>query len=351
MEDRISQLKISQGKTLLQAMKQMDLYRTKMLMVFDRDHFSGIITIGDIQRAIIGNIEISSEISQLQKDNKEFAGKEDSIEQIKQKMFAMRCEYMPVLDKYGELINVIFWDDVFSTKYSGEKAKINLPVIIMAGGEGTRLKPLTNVLPKPLIPFGEKTIIENIMDSFVEVECHNFYLSLNYKAKIIKNYFSSLQNKNYNISYFHEDKPLGTAGSLHLLKNRINTTFFVSNCDILIEQDYSEILDYHRTNNHELTLVAAIKSYSVPYGIVTTKENGLLKSVEEKPDFTFKINTGFYILEPHLINEIPQNEFYHITMLIEKLLIGKRKVGVFPISENCWKDIGDWNDYIKVIKE
>jgi NDP-sugar pyrophosphorylase family protein len=189
------------------------------------------------------------------------------------------------------------------------------------------------------------------MDSFVEIDCHNFYLSVNYKAEIIKNYFNSIQNKNYNIFYFHEEKPLGTAGSLHLLKKKINTTFFVSNCDILIEQDYGELLDYHRSNNNELTMVAAIKSFPIPYGIITAKENGILESIEEKPDLTFKINTGFYILEPHLLNEIPQDEFYHITFLIDKMLKEKRRIGVFPIPENCWKDIGDWDEYLKYGRE
>ncbi len=351
MLDKISSLKIHKENTLLQGMKQMDQHRTKMLMVFDSEHFVRIITLGDIQRAIISNIALTATISSIPETVKEFASSDDTLDEIKQKMFAMRCEYMPVIDKSGELINVIFWKDVFPAKIIQEKVKLNLPVIIMAGGEGTRLKPLTNILPKPLIPFGNKTILEKIMDSFVEVDCHDFYLSVNYKAEIIKNYFSSIQNNNYKITYFHEEKPLGTAGSLHLLKEKIHTSFFISNCDILIEQDYAELLDYHIRNNNELTMVAAIKSYPIPYGIITAKENGLLESIEEKPDLTFKINTGFYILEPHLINEIPQNEFYHITFLIDKMLKEKRRIGVFPISENCWKDIGDWDEYLKYGRE
>jgi hypothetical protein len=251
MQDKISHLKIHKENTLLQAMKQMDLHRTKMLMVFDSEHFTGLVTLGDIQRAIISNVALSSTISSIPDTVKEFAFSNDTIEDIKQKMFTIRCEYMPVLDNEGELINVVFWNDVFPARATQEKSKLNLPVIIMAGGKGTRLKPLTNVLPKPLIPIGDKTILENIMDSFVEADCHDFYLSVNYKAEMIKHYFDNLQNKNYNINYFHEVKPLGTAGSLHLLQNKIHTTFFVSNCDILIEQDYAELLKYHRSNNNE----------------------------------------------------------------------------------------------------
>ena len=142
---------------------------------------------------------------------------------------------------------------------------------------------------------------------------------------------------------------MGTAGSLRLLKDKINSTFFVSNCDILIEEDYSEILNYHRNNHNELTVVAAVKTISIPYGTITTGENGILESIEEKPTLSFKINTGLYILEPSLIDEIP-DEFYHITHLMDKLKSEGRRVGVYPISQNDWKDMGEWNEYLKMIK-
>ena len=149
------------------------------------------------------------------------------------------------------------------------------------------------------------------------------------------------------MSYFQEDKPLGTAGSLHLLKGKINTTFFVTNCDIIIEQDYTDIYKYHKENNNEITVVAAIKQYPIPYGTITTKENGLLDSIIEKPEIIYKINTGFYILEPHLLDEIPINTFYHITTLIDKLQKENRNIGVFPISQGSWLDMGDWDNYLR----
>jgi NDP-sugar pyrophosphorylase family protein len=167
---------------------------------------------------------------------------------------------------------------------------------------------------------------------------------------MIKYYFSTLPENTYQIVYLKEEMPLGTAGSLHLLKGKINSTFFVSNCDILIDQDISDIYDYHIATKNEITLVAALKNYFIPYGILETRENGRLQSITEKPELTFKINTGFYILEPHLLDEIPSNKLYHITSLISKLNKEKRKVGVFPVSEKSWKDIGDWNEYQKFLK-
>lgn len=335
--------------SIIQALKQMDTEKVKSLFVFKEDKFEGLITIGDIQRAILKGIDLSSPISSILDNKKIYASTNESLESVKSKMYRLRAECMPVLDKDGNLIDVYYWKDLFGDTTHNSIKNINLPIVIMAGGKGTRLAPLTNVYPKPLIPIGEKTIVENIMDKFVAHNCHEFYMSVNYKADSIKNYFDFINNPEYNIHYFQEDKPLGTAGSLRLLKDKINSTFFVSNCDILIEEDFASILDYHRNNNNELTVVAAVKTFSIPYGTIVTGENGILESIEEKPTLSFKINTGLYILEPTLLNEIP-DKFYHITHLMEKLKSEGRRVGVYPISQNDWKDMGEWNEYLRMIK-
>lgn len=348
--EKIKQLKIDTSISIINCLKQMDDREVKLLLVYNRDIFEGIITIGDIQRAILKGLDLTSSIYSIIDKNKVYASVNETIETIKNKMSRLRAECMPVLDDYGNLVDVYFWKDLFGEKEQKITEPINLPVVIMAGGKGTRLAPLTNVYPKPLIPIGEKTIAETIMDKFVSYECHDFYISVNYKADIIKNYFDFIDNQEYNIHYFQEDRPLGTAGSLRLLKDKINSTFFVSNCDILIEEDYAEILKYHKTNRNELTVVAAVKTFSIPYGTISTSEKGLLESIEEKPTLSFKINTGLYILEPSLLDDIP-DEFYHITHLMEKLKSEGRRVGVYPISQNDWKDMGDWNEYLKIIRK
>ena len=340
---------ISISSSIIEALKQMDTEKVKSLFVFNGDKFEGLITIGDIQRAILKGIDLASPISSIINKNKVYAFAGETMESIKNKMSRLRAECMPVLDKDGNLVEVYYWKDLFGATNNKTLQDVNLPVVIMAGGKGTRLAPLTNVYPKPLIPIGEKTIVETIMDKFVAHNCHDFYMSVNYKADSIKNYFDFINNPEYNIYYFQEDKPLGTAGSLRLLKDKINSTFFVSNCDILIEEDYSDILNYHRNNNNELTVVAAVKTLSIPYGTIITGENGILESIEEKPTLSFKINTGLYILEPSLLNDIP-DEFYHITHLMEKLKTQGRRVGVYPISQNDWKDMGEWNEYLRMIK-
>ena len=334
---------------LLSALKQMDKIDKKLLLVFEENRFVNIISVGDIQRAILKNNPLSTPVKYILRNNTRIAHENDSFETIKKTMEEFRMECMPVLSGDKELINVFFWEDVFDERERRISANLKLPVVIMAGGKGTRLKPITNILPKPLIPIGEKTIIENIMDRFLEVGCNEFYVSVNYKAEMIKHYFNTLNNSDYKIHYFKEEKPLGTAGSLYLLKDKISKTFFVSNCDIIIDTDYSEILNYHQDNNNELTIVAALKHYPIPYGTIETGENGSLESLIEKPELTFKINSGMYILEPHLLNEVPNNEFFHITQLIEKIQKRNGKVGVFPVSEGSWKDIGDWDEYLKQI--
>lgn len=344
----IEKRSIQVSKSILEALKLMDSSKTKLLFVFDEKKFVGLLTIGDVQRAILKDVVLTSSIFTVLDKNKVYASVDEPEEDIKKKMSRLRAECMPVIDNDGNLIKAYSWKDLFGSKIQAECPSLNIPVVIMAGGMGSRLAPLTNIYPKPLIPIGEKTIVESIMDKFVRYNCHDFYMSVNYKANTIKNYFDFINNPEYNVSYFQEDKPMGTAGSLRLLKDKIDSTFFVSNCDILIEEDYANILEYHRSNKNELTVVAAVKTISIPYGTIITGENGLLESIEEKPTLSFKINTGLYILEPSLLNDIP-DEFFHITHLMEKLKAQERRVGVYPISPNDWKDMGDWKEYLKLI--
>ncbi len=339
---------ISISTTILMSLKKMDKEKVKMLFVFDDDKFISIVTIGDIQRAIINNISLDNSIESIINPNKKYCYEGDGKELIKSKMLALRAECMPILNSKGDLVNVIFWNDLFSNKKDHNETKIDIPVVIMAGGQGTRLKPLTNVIPKPLIPIGEKTILEEIMDRFENIGCKEFYISVNYKAEILEYYIQNCEHK-YNFTVFKEDKPLGTIGSVSLLKDKIKTPFFVSNCDIIIDQDLRDVYEYHINNKNDITIISALKTYDIPYGVMETTADGLLSEIKEKPTLNYKINTGIYILQPELIFEIPEGEFYHITHLMEKVMQQGGRVGCFPISENSWTDIGEWNEYKKLI--
>lgn len=344
IQDRV----ISLSASLLDAMKLMDKIKVKMLFVYNGIKFEGIFTIGDIQRAIIKNTSLNSPVSSIVDKNKEYASPDESLENVRAKMLRLRAECMPVVNKMGDLVDVYFWADLFEQSEQQHRQKIHLPVVIMAGGKGTRLKPITNVLPKPLVPVGEKTILEVILDQFESIGCQKFYMSVNYKADILKYYLSQLDH-HYDIEFFQEEKPLGTIGSVSLLKGKINTPFFVSNCDSINEQDYRDVYDYHISNHNEMTIVTMVKNFRIPYGVIETGDDGLMIALHEKPEQTYMVNTGVYILNPECINEIPEGVFFHITHLMEKIRARGGRVGCFPVSEHAWKDMGEWPEYLKMI--
>jgi len=349
MIDIIKKRTVSPSVSLLDAMKLMDSLGVKLLFVFQDEHFMGLLTIGDIQRAIIKNVSMSDSISGILDKNKIYATESDTEESIKAKMHRLRAECMPIVDGEGNLKRVVFWNDLFERNVTARRPLIDIPVVLMAGGKGTRLKPLTNVIPKPLLPVGDKTILEEIMDQFEGIGCRRFYMSVNYKSDVMRFYIDQLDHK-YNIVFIEETKPLGTIGSVSLLKDVISTPFFVSNCDILIDQDYRDVYEYHINNRNDLTIVTAIKTIRIPYGVIEAGKDGLMTGLQEKPEQTYMINTGVYILNPELIAEIPTGEFFHITHLIEKIKEKGGRVGCFPVSEHAWKDMGEWPEYLKMIK-
>lgn len=340
---------INVNDTIISALRKMDGHRTKLVFVFDGDKFESILTIGDIQRAIIRHSTLTDPVSTILDRDKIYASDKESIEQIKEVMMKELIDCMPVMNDNKEIVDVLFWHDVFVEPVTKQREKIELPIVIMAGGKGTRLKPITNVIPKPLIPVGDKTILEEIMDQFEGIGSKKFYMSVNYKADMMEYYLSQLDHK-YDIEFFMEDKPLGTIGSVALLKGKITTPFFVSNCDIVIDQDYRDVYDYHKENKNDITIVTAVKSIRIPYGVIETGEDGLMTGLKEKPEQTYMINTGVYILNPELIDEIPEGEFFHITHLMEKVKARGGRVGCFPVSEHAWRDMGEWPEYLKMIK-
>lgn len=345
---RVERISIRLDQSILDALRQMDETYHRLLLVFDADgSFQTILSIGDIQRAIIRKRPLDARVSDIVRKHPMLARSDQPAQEIRALMLEHRIECMPVVDSAGRLTDVLFWDDVFNEEPPRVSEPFDLPVVIMAGGKGTRLRPITHVLPKALIPVGEKPMLQHIVDRFHRCGCSQFHMTLNYKGDMIEHYFGQQQDAPYTVHHVYEDEFLGTAGSLHLLKDVIDTTFFVSNCDILIEDDYAEILRYHRDNGNDLTVVAALKHYNIPYGTIETGEGGVLRSMSEKPELTFLINSGMYILEPEMIDRVPEGVFYHITDLIEEVRRDGGRVGVFPVSEKSWKDVGEWDEYLK----
>jgi dTDP-glucose pyrophosphorylase len=310
----------------------------------------GILADGDIRRWILRTGELKGYVSEFCNTNPIVVHVGYQLPETKKIMLEQRLEAIPVLDNDNKIVEILLWEDIFSEKRPiPEEKKIKIPVVIMAGGKGSRLDPFTRVLPKPLIPIGNKPIIEIIIDKFYEYGACNFYISVNHKSKMIKAYFEELSG-GYTINYIDEDKPLGTAGSLKFLENKLSGSFFVSNCDILIESDYSEILEYHNEKKNDMTLVASVKNYRIPYGICEIENGGALCRIREKPEYNFLVNTGLYVLESESLDLIPENEYFDITDLMKKLREQGRKIGVFPVSDKSWIDVGEWDEYRKAVR-
>lgn len=339
---------IQVNSSLLEALKLMDKLDKKLLIVIEDEKFMGLVSIGDIQRAIINNITLDSEVRSILRKNPKVAGKNQSLAEIKDLMLRYRMEFIPVIGDSGAILKIYFWEDVFLENEQIPCSQFYLPVVIMAGGLGERLRPLTNVFPKPLMPYGKHTIIEEIMKRFSRHGCDNFYLSVNFKSDLV-HYFLDRQNLPFKLNYIKEDRPLGSGGSLSLVKDKIKSKFFVSNCDILIDQDYSDILNYHVENKNVITIVAALKHYPIPYGVLETGDNGDLRSLQEKPEITFKVNSGMYIFEDRILDDIPADTYLPITDIINRVRAKGWKIGVFPVSERSWIDIGTWDEYKELL--
>ena len=349
IRQRLDRISIKKTITIIEALRKMDHEDVKLLIVLDQGLFCGLLSIGDIQRAIISNTPLNAEAVTIMRSNVSVASDDDDLEKVREEMIKKKIEFMPVINSNKEVVNVLFWDDLFKEEaVTSISERLDIPVVIMAGGRGERLKPLTNVIPKPLIPIGDKPIIDEIIDSFRKSGCDRFFISVNYMSGLIKDYFAR-EGRSETVEFVEEEKPLGTAGSLYYLKDKINTTFFVSNCDILINQNYAEIVRYHRESRNEITIVASLKSLKVPYGLVETEENGRILHLREKPYVSYMVNTGLYLLEPHLLNELEDNQYLDITTLIERVLQRNGRAGAFPISEKSWFDIGEISDYWQII--
>jgi NDP-sugar pyrophosphorylase family protein len=229
-----------------------------------------------------------------------------------------------------------------------QKRRLGLPVVIMAGGQGTRLAPFTSVLPKPLIPVGDRTVIEIIIDQFLPYGLDNFYLSVNYKSKILKSFFEELA-PSYSVTYLEEKEPRGTAGSLRMLYAPTPEPLIVTNCDVMIQADYAELVSFHTDNNYDLTLVASLKDYHIPYGVCELENGGSLARITEKPQYSFLVNTGMYVVRRDRLGLIPEQARCDMTDFIEQIKKTGGRIGVFPIGESAWVDTGEWTEYRKAL--
>ena len=309
----------------------------------------GSLTDGDIRRWILSDGDLKAQV--LRVCNREpYVVEEDfATEQVRTKMLNDNLGCIPVVNPSREIVRLLFWKEIFQSGAAiNPKRRLNLPVVIMAGGRGTRLAPFTSVLPKPLIPVGDRTVIEIIIDQFLPYGLDRFHLSVNYKSKILKSFFEELA-PSYSVAYLEEKEPRGTAGALRALYSPSPEPLIVTNCDIVIQADYAELVSFHTENNYDLTLVASLKDYHIPYGVCELEKGGSLARITEKPQYSFLVNTGMYVVRRDRLDLIPEDTRCDMTDFIEQIKMAGGRIGVFPIGENAWVDTGEWTEYRKAL--
>lgn len=330
---------ILEDDSLKHALEQLDKIIVKVLLVINRKQvFVASITDGDVRRAILAGASLETMVSKIANYHPLFLERDDETIAWKV-MHEEKISALPVLDNEKKIQKVYIIGENEQKRYT---EKLYVPVVIMAGGLGTRLYPYTKIFPKPLIPVSDIPISERIIQSFKEIGCKEFHMIVNYKRNMIKAYFNDMDH-GYNIHFWDEETPLGTGGGLYLLKDVICDTFVLTNCDILILDDVRKIVKHHKKEMNQVTMVCSLKNFTIPYGIVDFSEGGEINSFEEKPQLSFFTNTGYYILEPDIFKYINSNENIGMPDIIDRMRKDGLKVGIYPIGENAWLDMGQFD--------
>ncbi|MFD2170091.1 nucleotidyltransferase family protein [Tumebacillus lipolyticus] len=332
------QILIPPTASILQAIETIDQGALQIaLIVSENNRLLGTVTDGDVRRGILRGVSLDRPVADIMNDHPITASSQDTQETILATMKLRRLQQIPILDQSGIVIGVQVLADMLR---AGQRDNW---VVLMAGGLGTRLAPLTNECPKPLLKVGSKPLLETIMQNFIEYGFHKFYLSVNYKAEMIRDYFGDGSRFGVEIRYVHEEKRMGTAGALSLLPERPDETFFVMNGDLLTKVNFQQLLDFHGEHGAMGTMCVREYDFQIPYGVVKTDRHRL-QGIVEKPVEHFFVNAGIYVLEPSCIDLIPAGEYYDMPSLFEQLIEQQRETSVFPIRE-YWMDIGQMADY------
>jgi dTDP-glucose pyrophosphorylase len=330
---------IQPGASVLEVVKIIDSSTPLLtaLVVDSEKKLLGTVTDGDIRRGILNNKTMTDPVEMIMNPKPVSISINDSEKKFQQiTTLNKRCRIIPVLDEKARVV------DIKLTTLVHTKT-MNNPVLIMAGGLGTRLRPLTNDCPKPLLKVGKKPILEIILDNFIDHGFYDFYISINYKGEMIEDYFGDGSEKNISIKYVRETKQLGTAGSLSLLEKEPQQTIIVMNGDLLTKVNFQQLLDFHESNKSQATLCIREHDFQIPFGVADISDCNLT-GLKEKPAYKVFVNAGIYALNPDIIKMIPNDKYYDMTDLFAALLQKNIKPTVFPVRE-YWMDIGRISEY------
>lgn len=331
---QIADLLIEESATIKEAVERLERVRCKVVYVVDNGKLIASVSDGDVRRYALGDGDTGLPLKHIANFRPSFLLRYDRSKIVE--LFQAREVYsIPIVNYNGEVVEVVFRDG----RRIRRDYHLNCPVVMMAGGKGTRLFPYTKILPKALIPIGEIPISERIINNFVDYGCCHFYMVVNHKKKMIQSYFEGLE-KPYEIEYVEEETYLGTGGGLYLLRHKVEEDFFLVNCDIIIDADYSEIYNFHKKNRNYITIVAAKYKHVVPYGVLSLDEDGNCVELTEKPESDYLINTGMYMVQQDLIEAMPQSEVISFPEIIERCKAEGKKIGAYVIEESAYMDMG-----------
>jgi dTDP-glucose pyrophosphorylase len=325
-------------------MEVIDKNRYGIALITDNDGLLlGTVTDGDIRRYILSERSIDEPILNMMWNKPVTISHNASEKDIRELMNKNLFRNIPILDDSGRPCNIVHIED-----FTAEKNNVHCAVI-MAGGEGKRLRPITEDTPKPMVKVGGKPILEKIIDCLAKSEISNIYISLNYKADLIEEYFKDGSGFGVNISYLKEDKKLGTAGALTLLKEVPSQPLLVINGDVLTMTSFHRLLEFHKHHRCVMTVAATQYMLKVPFGVLNLTGHYLL-GIEEKPEQRFLCNAGIYIVEPEMLSLIPNDSGFDMTDLVNELIKKGLPIATFPIHE-YWIDIGQMDDLEKAQKD
>lgn len=329
---------IGRDQSLIDALKRIDSTGTQLVLVLDSSGgLEGVLTDGDIRRAILKGKSLEVKVAEAMNQKPMTVSAATSKEDMLSLMRRHVLHHLPVVDTHGKVVGLATLDDLI-----GAVEKPNW-VVLMAGGQGKRLRPLTEQTPKPLLAVGGKPILENILEGFAEQGFRKFYVSLNYMAEAISNYFGDGDKWGVRIEYLHENKSLGTAGALSLLPQKMVDPIIVMNGDLLTRVNFEALLKFHAENGAAATMAVKEYDFQVPYGVVLVDDHRI-RGIEEKPVHKFFVNAGIYALSPSALSMIPSDVFFDMPTLFEKLIQAGQSTSAFPLRE-YWLDIGGVEDF------
>lgn len=341
---------VEENTSVIDTMKQINAGARGIVFVCQGVKLCAVVTDGDIRRYILQNGDLEQPVCKIAHGDPIYL-RGDQAQLAGEVMRSRAVTAVPIVNEKKEIIDIRFLRDEMRNMEADHGLRqlrnLQIPLVIMAGGKGTRLRPYTDILPKPLIPVGDKPITEHIMDRFAAYGCTQVMMVVNYKKDFIKAYYVDNEIRR-DITFVEENEYLGTGGGLRLLADKVADTFFMSNCDILIDADYASIFDYHKRSGNIITMVCAEKRFEIPYGTVTLDQENRIVALKEKPQFDYRVNTGFYVIEPAFLERIPGDSFVHITDIIEKCITDGERVGSYLIPDEAWMDMGQLDELEKM---